>query len=66
MYQTEWWTLYRAAILETNPDQIGKRVSASQNAIEARLLTGQVSHQENAAIYDARRTLETLAGRRTG
>jgi hypothetical protein len=62
MYRmTEWWVLFSAAVLETNPDEIGERVAAARNAIEKRLLAGQISHQENAAIHDARRALETLA-----
>ena len=62
MYRTtEWWTLYSAAVLETDPAEVGNRVTAAQDAIEKRLLVGQISHQENAAIHDARRALETLA-----
>jgi hypothetical protein len=60
-YQTEWWTLYSAAVLETNPGEVEKLVTAARNAIEERLLAGQISHQENAAIHDARRALDTLA-----
>ena len=60
-YQTEWWTPYRAAVLETNPAEIEKRVTAARNAIAQRLLSGEISHQEYAAIHDARRALETLA-----
>jgi hypothetical protein len=62
MYRmTEWWTLYSAAVLETDPAEVGNRVTAARDAIEKRLLVGQISHQENAAIHDARRALETLA-----
>jgi hypothetical protein len=62
MYRTtEWWVLFSAAVLEENPGEVGKRVTAAQNAIEKRLLAGQISHQENAAIHDARRALENLA-----
>ena len=62
MYRTtEWWTLYSAAVLETDPAEVGKLVTAARDAIEKRLLVGQLSHQENAAIHDARRALETLA-----
>ena len=62
MYRmTEWWTLYSAAVLETDPGEVGKLVTAARDAIEKRLLVGQISHQENAAIHDARRALETLA-----
>jgi hypothetical protein len=61
MYRTtEWWVLFSAAVLETNPVEVEKRVTAARNAIEKRLLTGQISHQENPAIHDARRALETL------
>jgi hypothetical protein len=60
-YQTEWWTLYSAAVLETDPTEVGKLVTAARNAIAQRLLAGQISHQEYAAIHDARRALETLA-----
>ena len=58
---TEWWTLYTAAVLEANPAEVVKLVTAARNAIEKRLLDGNISHQENAAIHDARRALETLA-----
>jgi hypothetical protein len=62
MYRTtEWWVLYSAAILETNPAAVGKRATAARDAIEKRLLAGQLSQQENAAIHDAKRALETLA-----
>ena len=62
MYRTtEWWVVYTAAVLETNPAEVGMRVTAARDAIEKRLLAGQLSHQENAAIHDARRALETLA-----
>jgi hypothetical protein len=61
MYRTEWWALYSAAVLEANPAEVGKRVTAARDAIEKRMLAGQLSHQENAAIYDAKRALETLA-----
>lgn len=61
MYRTtEWWVLFSAAVLETNPAEVEERVMAARSAIEKRLLTGQISHQENAAIHDARRALETL------
>jgi hypothetical protein len=62
MYRTtEWWVLYTAAVLETNPSEVGMRVTAAREAIEKRLLAGQISHQENAAIHDAKRALGTLA-----
>jgi hypothetical protein len=62
MYRTtEWWVLFSAAVLETNPGEVAERVTAARSAIEKRLLAGQISHQENAAIQDARRALETLA-----
>src|ERR1700733_12849552 len=64
MYQAEWWTLYRAAVLETNAAEVRKLVAAARNAIEKRLLAGQISHQENAALQDARQALETLAAER--
>ena len=64
MYQTEWWAIYSAAVFETNPAEVGKRVTAARSAIEKRLLSGQISHQENAAIHDAKRALETLAAER--
>jgi len=62
MYRTtEWWVVDTAAVLETNPAAVGKRATAARDAIEKRLLAGQLSHQENAAIHDAKRALETLA-----
>lgn len=62
MYRmTEWWTLYSAAVLETDPAEVGKLVTAAREAIEKRLLAGEISHQENAALHDARRALKTLA-----
>jgi hypothetical protein len=65
MYQTEWWVLYRAAVLETNPGEVGKRVTAARNAIEKLLLAGEIPTQERAAIYDAIRALEALASERS-
>jgi hypothetical protein len=54
--QTNWKTLYRAAILETNKGVLSKRVSEAEKAVLARereVFYGHASVEEQEALEDA-------------
>jgi hypothetical protein len=54
MVENNWRALYKAAVLETDPVNLGLRVKAVEDAIRARQsLDGQVSSEERAAMKDA-------------
>jgi hypothetical protein len=49
-----WWTLYRDAVLETDPAKIEERIREPEEAIGARSsLTGQMPASEQSALEDA-------------
>jgi hypothetical protein len=53
---TDWRTLYRAAILETNKGVLPKRVSEAEKAVLARereVFYGHASVEEKEALEDA-------------
>ncbi len=53
---TDWKSLYRAAILETNPAIVPQRVSAAEQAVIARgreLFYGSSTPEEKEALEDA-------------
>jgi len=60
-----WQELYRAALLEVQPEELRRRIGAAENAIGQRLeelkQTGSHSSEEQQAIADALRTLRVLA-----
>jgi hypothetical protein len=61
MVENNWRTLYRAAVLETDPVNLELRVRAVEGAIRARqALNGQVSSEERAAMKDALDSLGIL------
>lgn len=54
--QTDWKTLYRAAILETNRSEIPQRVSEAEEAVLARereIFYSQGTVEEEEALEDA-------------
>ena len=60
-YQERWWELYKVAILETNWDKLGNRITAAEEAIIKRAsLNGEVSPDERVQLEDARTGLQVL------
>lgn len=59
-----WQELYRAALLEAQPEQLRRRIDAAEEAICQRLeelrRAGPDSDEEQRAIADARRALRVL------
>jgi hypothetical protein len=60
-----WQELYRAALLEVQPEQLRRRIDAAEKAIfqrseELRQASNQVN-EEQAAMADALRALRVLA-----
>jgi hypothetical protein len=61
MVENNWRTLYKAAVLETDPVQREIHVEALEQAIRARQsLDGQVCTEERAAMKDALDSLGIL------
>ena len=60
--QTEpWWTLYRDAVLETDPAKLEEAIRAAEEAIEVRSsANGQLPADEQSALEDARVRLQIL------
>jgi len=64
MVDSQWRDLYKAAILELDPEKLEVRVSAAEDAINARLSSGsQLSRTERKAMEDALTTLRVLKRR---
>jgi len=61
MIESEWRRLYKAAILELDPEQLKARVKAAEDAINARVSSNaRLSHDERRAMEDALFTLRML------
>jgi hypothetical protein len=61
MADMQWRGLFKAAILELDPEQLQVRVRAAEDAINGRILSGiQVSRTERKAMEDALSTLRVL------
>jgi hypothetical protein len=61
MVESKWRTLYKAAILELDPDEIQARVKAAEEAIHARASSGyRIARDERQAMDDALCTLRIL------
>jgi hypothetical protein len=61
----EWQEQYKAALVETDSDELQKCVAAAERAILSRLqvLAGKAGHeQERTAMSDALRALRFLKG----
>ena len=64
MVESQWRTLYKAAILEINPNQIQVRANAAEEAIHARASSGsRIARDERQAMDDALCTLRILKQR---
>jgi hypothetical protein len=61
MADMQWRDLFKAAILELDPEQLQVRVRAAEDAINGRISSGiQVSRTERKAMEDALSTLRVL------
>ena len=61
MIESEWRTLYRAAILELDPKRLQARVKAAEDAINARKSSdARVPRDERREMDDALATLRVL------
>jgi hypothetical protein len=61
MIESEWRTLYRAAILELDPKRLQARVKAAEDAINARALSdARVPRDERREMDEALATLRIL------
>ncbi len=61
MVESEWRTLYRAAILELDPKRLQARVKAAEDAINARASSvARVPRDERREMDDALATLRVL------
>jgi hypothetical protein len=65
MTHQDWQELYKAAMLELRPEELGQRIEAAESAIQQRLqelsATAAVAGGEHHALADALRGLRTLA-----
>ena len=61
MVESQWRVLYRAAMLELDPEQLQARVKAAEDAINARASgDARVSRDERRAMDDALSDLRVL------
>jgi hypothetical protein len=61
MAESQWRALYKAAILELDPEQFQARVKAAEDAINAHALgNAQIPRDERKAMDDALSTLRVL------
>lgn len=61
--RTDWRTLYRAAILETDKNLLPKRVSVAEEAVRSRkreISNGEETADERKALEDARYALRSF------
>ena len=58
MIESNWWQLYRDAVLEINRNKLLDRVKAAEDAIRARASLGEkISSEERISIQEAMATL---------
>jgi hypothetical protein len=62
MLEPTWQELYRAAMLEPDPQKINERVAAARRAVRQRLNTDDetITHEEHEKLDDALRFLYLL------
>ena len=60
MVESEWRSLYRAAILELDPKKLQACVKAAEDAIHARASSARVPLGERKEMDDALSTLRVL------
>jgi hypothetical protein len=65
MVESEWRALYKAAILELDPEQLQARVKAAEDAINARASgDARIARDERRAMDDALSALRVLKQKR--
>jgi hypothetical protein len=66
MVDSHWRVLFKAAILELDPEQLQARVKAAEEAISARASSDvPVSRDERRSMDEALSTLRLLKGKRS-
>lgn len=60
MAESPWQALYKAALLELDPNQLRARVKAAEDAINARAGDSRVPRNERLAMEEALFTLRVL------
>lgn len=60
MVESQWRALYKAAILELDPEQLQARSKAAEDAIRERISGERVPHNERVAMEEALLTLSIL------
>jgi hypothetical protein len=60
MPESPWQALYKAALLELDPNQLQVRVKAAEDAINARACDSRVPPNERVAMEEALFTLRVL------
>jgi hypothetical protein len=62
MPEPNWQELYRAALLELNPEKVNERVEAARRAVHQRLTAEDetITHEEHDKLDDALRKLYLL------
>jgi hypothetical protein len=66
MVESLWRALFKAAILELDPEQLQARVKAAEEAISARVSSDvPVSRDERRAMDEALSTLRLLKGKQS-
>ena len=63
MAESSWQALYKAALLELDPNQLQARVKAAEDAINARARDSRVQRNERLAMEEALFTLRVLKQR---
>jgi hypothetical protein len=63
MQEPSWQELYKAALLEGNPEKVNDRVRVARHAVYERLMEDKcVTQEEREKINDALRKLYLLTG----
>lgn len=65
MVANQWRALYKAALLELDPEQLQARAKSAEDAIHARMSDAQVPRDERIAMDEALLTLSILRGRKS-
>jgi hypothetical protein len=66
MVESQWRVLFKAAILELDPEQLQARVKAAEDAINSRVSSDvPVSRDERRSMDDALSTLRVLKRKRS-
>jgi hypothetical protein len=62
MHESNWQELYKAALLELDPEKVNERVDAARRAVHQRLTAEDetITHEEYEKLDDALRKLYLL------